>query len=67
MEGLEGIKVSRVACGSSHSVAWTTPEWPTPSALEPIPFPAVKDPLGTTATGMFLREHLILYVQANSY
>ena len=51
VQGLEGIKITRVACGSSHSVAWTAPEPPSVIPPEPVPFPTVKDPLGSTAAG----------------
>ena len=46
MHGLEGNRISRVACGSSHSVCWTTPEAPITSCHEPVLFAAAKDPLG---------------------
>lgn len=51
--GLEGIKVARVACGSSHSVAWTAPDPPLPAATEPVMFTTTKDPLGAYALGQF--------------
>ena len=44
--GLEGYHVSRVACGSSHSVCWTTMEAPLTSCHEPVLFTTSKDPLG---------------------
>ena len=31
VQGIDGIKITQVACGSSHSVAWTAPE-PLPAA-----------------------------------
>ena len=43
---LEGVRVSRVACGSSHSVAWTTAEPSAPAKHEPVLFPSGRDPLG---------------------
>ncbi|XP_043204412.1 E3 ubiquitin-protein ligase HERC2-like [Amphibalanus amphitrite] len=43
---LEGVRVSRVSCGSSHSVAWTTPEPSAPAQHEPVLFPSGRDPLG---------------------
>ena len=46
VHGLEGHRISRVACGSSHSVCWTTPETPITSCHEPVLFTAAKDPLG---------------------
>lgn len=50
--GLEGIRVARVACGSSHSVAWTVPDPPLPAATEPVMFTTTKDPLGAHALGV---------------
>ncbi|XP_076028585.1 E3 ubiquitin-protein ligase HERC2 isoform X2 [Oratosquilla oratoria] len=50
--GLEGVHVARVACGSSHSVAWTTPDPPLPAATEPVMFTTTKDPLGAHALGV---------------
>jgi E3 ubiquitin-protein ligase HERC2 len=47
VHGLEGVKVSRVACGSSHSICWTTQESQVANAHEPVLFAASKDPLGT--------------------
>jgi E3 ubiquitin-protein ligase HERC2 len=41
------FKVSRVACGSSHSICWTTQESQLTNAHEPVLFAASKDPLGT--------------------
>ena len=52
VHGLEGVKVTRIACGSSHSVAWTAPEPPSCAPPEPVPFPTAKDPLGSTAAGI---------------
>ena len=46
VHGLEGNRISRVSCGSSHSVCWTTPEAPITSCHEPVLFTAAKDPLG---------------------
>ncbi|XP_042876756.1 E3 ubiquitin-protein ligase HERC2-like isoform X6 [Penaeus japonicus] len=50
--GLEGVRVARVACGSSHSVAWTAPDPPLPAATEPVMFTTTKDPLGAHALGV---------------
>ena len=36
VHGLEGYKVSRVACGSSHSVCWTSQDTPSASCHEPV-------------------------------
>ena len=50
--GFENVKVARVACGSSHSVAWTVPDPPLPAAMEPVMFTTTKDPLGAHAIGV---------------
>lgn len=52
VQGLDGVKITRIACGSSHSVAWTSPEPASASASEPVPFPSAKDPLGASAAGL---------------
>ena len=46
--GLEGHKISRVACGSSHSVAWSKSDLPTLSSHELVMFPVSRDPLGSS-------------------
>ncbi|CAH1268469.1 HERC2 [Branchiostoma lanceolatum] len=52
VQGLEGVKVTRVACGSSHSVAWTTTDSAVPSRHEPVLFTMSRDPLGASALGV---------------
>ncbi|KAK7486952.1 hypothetical protein BaRGS_00021768, partial [Batillaria attramentaria] len=52
VQGLEGYKITRVACGSSHSVAWATTDLSTPISHEPVLFSAAKDPLGATLLGV---------------
>lgn len=52
VQGLEGYKITRVACGSSHSVAWATTDLSTPVSHEPVLFSAAKDPLGATLLGL---------------
>ncbi|XP_041128227.1 E3 ubiquitin-protein ligase HERC2-like isoform X2 [Polyodon spathula] len=52
VHGLEGQKISRVACGSSHSVAWTTVDVATPSVHEPVLFQTARDPLGASYLGV---------------
>ena len=49
--GTEGYKITRVACGSSHSVAWATTGYAVPTTHEPVIFSAIKDPLGATFLG----------------
>ena len=46
VHGLEGHRVSRVACGSSHSVCWTCQDSPSASCHEPVLFTESKDALG---------------------
>uniref|UniRef100_A0A3Q2Y7Y6 E3 ubiquitin-protein ligase HERC2 n=1 Tax=Hippocampus comes TaxID=109280 RepID=A0A3Q2Y7Y6_HIPCM len=48
VQGLEGQKITRVACGSSHSVAWTTVDVTTPSVHEPVLFQTARDSLGAS-------------------
>ncbi|XP_064337024.1 E3 ubiquitin-protein ligase HERC2-like isoform X1 [Camelus dromedarius] len=50
-QGLEGQKITRVACGSSHSVARTTVNVATPSVHEPVLFQTARDPLGASYLG----------------
>uniref|UniRef100_T1IYS2 HECT-type E3 ubiquitin transferase n=1 Tax=Strigamia maritima TaxID=126957 RepID=T1IYS2_STRMM len=51
VHGLEGIKIMRVACGSSHSIAWTLADRLIRHLHEPILFTTAKDPLGAGALG----------------
>ena len=46
VHGLQGHRVSRVACGSSHSVCWTCQDSPSASCHEPVLFTESKDALG---------------------
>ena len=48
VHGLEGHRVSRVACGSSHSVCWTCQDSPSANCHEPVLFTESKDPLGAS-------------------
>ncbi|XP_059157195.1 E3 ubiquitin-protein ligase HERC2-like isoform X2 [Physella acuta] len=50
--GTEGYKITRVACGSSHSVAWAVTGYSMPTSHEPVLFSASKDPLGATVLGL---------------
>lgn len=55
--GLDGIFVNRVACGSSHSVAWSLPQNLTEGdKREPVPFSVSKDPLGCHSLGIYASE-----------
>ena len=51
VHGIEGARISRVACGSSHSVAWTTFDAPSSNCHEPVLFAASKDSLGAGFVG----------------
>lgn len=53
VQGLEGHKITRVACGSSHSVAWTTVDVTIPSVHEPVLFQTARDSLGASYLGNF--------------
>ena len=46
--GMDGHKLTRVACGSSHSIGWSESDLPTPSAHEPVLFSVARDPLGAS-------------------
>lgn len=49
--------VNRVACGSSHSVAWSLPQCSTEEdKREPVPFSSSKDPLGSNGLGIYDSE-----------
>lgn len=53
VQGLDGFKITRVACGSSHSVAWTTTDVCTPTTHEPVLFSSSRDPLGAFLIGQY--------------
>ncbi|CAG9815802.1 unnamed protein product [Phaedon cochleariae] len=53
VQGLEDVKINRVACGSSHSIAWTMQDTQTVSKVEPVIFPVAKDPLGSSILGLY--------------
>ncbi|XP_071496413.1 E3 ubiquitin-protein ligase HERC2-like [Diadema antillarum] len=53
VQGLEGVRITRVACGSSHSIAWATTDTAIPSMHEPVLFTTPRDPLGATELGVF--------------
>ena len=45
--GLDGYKVTRVACGSSHSIAWAELNVAPQILFDPVELKCTKDPLGT--------------------
>ncbi|CAG7818352.1 unnamed protein product [Allacma fusca] len=51
VQGLENVKIIKVSCGSSHSVAWTGPETSTSRTNEAVLFSFAKDPLGVNSLG----------------
>ncbi|XP_063970630.1 E3 ubiquitin-protein ligase HERC2-like [Lytechinus pictus] len=53
VQGLEGVRITRVACGSSHSISWATTDTAIPSMHEPVLFTTPRDPLGATELGVF--------------
>lgn len=49
--------MNRVACGSSHSVAWSLPQCSSEeNKREPVPFSSSKDPLGSNGLGIYDSE-----------
>lgn len=55
--GLDNVFVNRVACGSSHSVAWSLPQSPAEeSKRDPVPYAQLKDPLGSNSLGIYDSE-----------
>lgn len=56
VHGLEDVHINRVACGSSHSIAWTLQDIQTVSKVEPVIFPVAKDPLGSSILGLYDSE-----------
>lgn len=55
--GLDGVCVNRVACGSSHSIAWSLPDSEADlDKKEAVPFTVPKDPLGGHSLGMYSSE-----------
>nr|CAD7427832.1 unnamed protein product [Timema monikensis] len=52
VHGLEDAHLNRVACGSSHSVAWSMYDPQPASRHEPVLFLTSTDPLGATVLGV---------------
>ncbi|XP_076824506.1 E3 ubiquitin-protein ligase HERC2-like isoform X1 [Clavelina lepadiformis] len=48
VQGLEGVKVAKVACGSSHSVAWAQNDASVSCYFEPVQFGDSPDSLGSS-------------------
>lgn len=54
---MDNTFVNRVACGSSHSVAWSLPQCSAEeNKREPVPFSSSKDPLGGNGLGIYDSE-----------
>ncbi|CAH1128754.1 unnamed protein product [Ceutorhynchus assimilis] len=53
VQGLEDVHVNRVACGSSHSIAWTLQDTQTVAKVEPVIFSVPKDSLGSSILGLY--------------
>ncbi|KAF7266968.1 hypothetical protein GWI33_019752 [Rhynchophorus ferrugineus] len=53
VHGFEDVHVNRVACGSSHSIAWTLQDIQTVAKVEPVIFSVPKDPLGSAILGLY--------------
>lgn len=53
VHGLEDIFINRVACGSSHSIAWNLQQIQAISKQEPVIFSIARDPLGSHALGLY--------------
>ncbi|PIK54292.1 putative E3 ubiquitin-protein ligase HERC2 [Apostichopus japonicus] len=52
VQGLDVVRITRVACGSSHSVAWATTDVSVPAMYEPVLFTSPRDPLGAAELGV---------------
>lgn len=57
---MEGYRITKVACGSSHSIAWATTDLSTPTTHEPVLFSASRDPLGATLLGKDFSNTIII-------
>ena len=66
VHGLEGFKITRVACGSSHSVCWATTDLSTSTIHEAVLFESPKDPLGATFVGRLTMVSLLILRQVAS-
>lgn len=53
VHGLEDVPINRVACGSSHSIAWTLQDTQVVRKVDPVIFPVPKDPLGSSILKLY--------------
>ncbi|XP_030381589.1 probable E3 ubiquitin-protein ligase HERC2 [Scaptodrosophila lebanonensis] len=57
--GLDAVFVNRVACGSSHSIAWGLPNATLDDEKRgPVPFTTTRDPLGGSSLAIYEAEPL---------
>ncbi|KAK9875133.1 hypothetical protein WA026_005926 [Henosepilachna vigintioctopunctata] len=56
VHGFEDVHINRVACGSSHSIAWTLRDTQCNAKIEPVIFSIPKDPLGSSILGLYEGE-----------
>lgn len=56
VHGLEDVVINRVACGSSHSIAWNLQDTQTVAKQEPVIFSMARDPLGSSVLGLYEGE-----------
>jgi hypothetical protein len=61
VHGLEDVHVNRVACGSSHSIAWTTFNTQLPNMHEPVLFVSSNDPLGASTLGNSICAFFLMF------
>jgi len=61
------IKINRVGCGSSQSIAWKCPELPLLMSDEPVKFTRIKDSMGATALSMICYLFLLLFIAYGWY
>ncbi|XP_050303138.1 E3 ubiquitin-protein ligase HERC2 [Anthonomus grandis grandis] len=60
VQGLDDVHINRVACGSSHSIAWTLQDVQTVAKVEPVIFSVPKDPLGSSILGLYEGEKVAM-------
>lgn len=64
--GLEGHKITRVACGSSHSIAWAESDLPVPVTHEAVIFSVARDPLGASSLTVAPKQELPIAIETDS-
>lgn len=67
VSGLDKVFINRVACGSSHSVAWKFVKSTSDELKEgAVPFPTSKDPLGSISLGIYSNQSQVRYPSLRS-